>query len=464
MKIKYFLILFFIISLQIKGQDNFFEKTYGIGRGVSIDTTQNGNFLIGAHVGNFPNGQGYYFTVDGHGDTLQAFSYANSSLNSVRQTSDGGYVFIGDSCCKRTACVFKTDANGNILWKASFPSEEYGTWGASILPVANNYFVGYVNDGDGPENYCHIAKLDSIGQILSDTVLINVNTGFLLNPNFITLTSDSGIIAVVSFFAGGFYLLRLDSSVNILWTKHFNDTSANYAYDASVVIETKNNNFLIIGSNNALNGGANKGLLIKTNSSGNILWSKNYEFLNTNLYFITGIEDSWGNYYIAANYSTNLTHSLFLLKTNPDGDTLWSRHFFGLGRAYPSSITLDSLQNPVIIGSTADSINQFYIYLVKADTSGNIITEVVENNNQTINRINIFPNPVKNVLYITQVKKELIKTINIFNSIGQKQTVVYSSIKNGEYLEINTTSLSSGFYFLEMITDKQKIVKKFVKE
>ena len=77
---------------------------------------------------------------------------------------------------------------------------------------------------------------------------------------------------------------------------------------------------------------------------------------------------------------------------------------------------------------------------------------------------NIFPNPVKNILYITQEKKELIKTINIFNSIGQKQVVGYTSIKNAEYLEVNTSSLSAGIYFLEMISDKKKIVKKFVKE
>ena len=464
MKIKYFLILFFIISLQIKGQDNFFEKTYGLGRGASIYESQNGNFIIGSHVGDFPNGQAFYFIVNGHGDTLQTFSYANATLNCVRQTADSGFIFIGDSCCERTACVYKTDRNGNIQWKTAFISEENGTWGAAVIPVENNYFVGYVNDGDGSENYCHIVKLDSIGRILRDTVLNNVSTGFLLNPNFMNLTADKGIISVVTFYVGGIHLFRIDSSNNILWRKRFRDTSANYIFDGSIAIETNNNNYLIIGSKNSLYSETNKGLLIVTNSSGDSLWSKIYEFPNASLNFKTGIEDSYGNYYIAGNYSSTSTRSLILLKTNSNGDTLWTRQFLGLGKAYPSSITLDSLQNPVIIGSTADSINQFYIYLVKADTSGNIITEIIENNNQAINRINIYPNPVRNVLYITQDKKELIKTINIFNSIGQKQAIVYSSSKHGEYLEVNTISLTTGVYFLEMISDKQKIIKRFVKE
>ena len=82
----------------------------------------------------------------------------------------------------------------------------------------------------------------------------------------------------------------------------------------------------------------------------------------------------------------------------------------------------------------------------------------------SIESFNIFPNPVRNILYITQGKKEEIKTINIFNSIGQKQKAEYISIKNGEYVEVNTSQLSSGIYFLEMLTEKQKVVKRFVKE
>lgn len=81
-----------------------------------------------------------------------------------------------------------------------------------------------------------------------------------------------------------------------------------------------------------------------------------------------------------------------------------------------------------------------------------------------IQSFNIFPNPAKNILYITQSYKELIKRLTVFNSIGLDQPVVTSSIKNGEYIEINTSSLSSGVYFLEMLTEKQKIIKRFIKE
>ncbi len=77
---------------------------------------------------------------------------------------------------------------------------------------------------------------------------------------------------------------------------------------------------------------------------------------------------------------------------------------------------------------------------------------------------NLFPNPARSVLYITQGNKEIIKLISIFNSIGQEQLINYSSIKNGEYMEVNVSTLSPGIYFLEMMSDRQKVVKKFIKE
>ena len=88
---------------------------------------------------------------------------------------------------------------------------------------------------------------------------------------------------------------------------------------------------------------------------------------------------------------------------------------------------------------------------------------VHELNNEEEN-FNVFPNPAKNILYIAQSNNELIKSINIFNTIGQKQKVEYLLYKNRDYEAVNTSSLQHGIYFLEIQTDKQKIVKRFIKE
>jgi hypothetical protein len=77
---------------------------------------------------------------------------------------------------------------------------------------------------------------------------------------------------------------------------------------------------------------------------------------------------------------------------------------------------------------------------------------------------NLFPNPVRNILYITKNNKEKLSSLKLLNSIGQELNVNYSVIKNGEYVEVNTSSLHPGIYFLEMLMEKQKVVKRFVRE
>ena len=135
---------------------------------------------------------------------------------------------------------------------------------------------------------------------------------------------------------------------------------------------------------------------------------------------------------------------------------------------YPDSIGLacDLQQHSIHLPGYSKSLPNHPNYFLGAEHGSvcDSLTSGVPTIPISIQSFNIFPNPVRNLLYITQGRKELIKTINIFNSIGQIQVVSYSSIKNGEYLEVNTTSLSSGIYFLEMISEKQKIVKRFVKE
>lgn len=76
----------------------------------------------------------------------------------------------------------------------------------------------------------------------------------------------------------------------------------------------------------------------------------------------------------------------------------------------------------------------------------------------------LFPNPAKNIAYITQNKGELIKSVNIFNSIGQSEKSDFFSINKDEYVQINLSGLLTGIYFVEIVTDKRVVVRKILKQ
>jgi hypothetical protein len=135
---------------------------------------------------------------------------------------------------------------------------------------------------------------------------------------------------------------------------------------------------------------------------------------------------------------------------------------------YPDSggLSCDLQQHSIHLPGYSASLPNHLNYFL-GPVEGSIcdsLTNDISNLTFTIPSFNVFPNPAKNILYVTQNNKELINSINVLNSIGQEQDVSYSSIKNGEYLEINISSLTPGIYFIELISQKKIVVKKIVKE
>ena len=76
--------------------------------------------------------------------------------------------------------------------------------------------------------------------------------------------------------------------------------------------------------------------------------------------------------------------------------------------------------------------------------------------------INLFPNPAHDKMYVTLNQK--IKSVTVLNTLGEVLPVNFSFTKNSEYIEINTSPLSQGIYFLELLSEKEKVVKRFAKE
>ena len=75
-------------------------------------------------------------------------------------------------------------------------------------------------------------------------------------------------------------------------------------------------------------------------------------------------------------------------------------------------------------------------------------------------KIKIYPNPANQIVNINSLNN--IKDINIFNVIGQK-VLSFNNLNTDNY-EINISSLIKGIYFIEVIDNNNKILKKLIKE
>lgn len=80
-------------------------------------------------------------------------------------------------------------------------------------------------------------------------------------------------------------------------------------------------------------------------------------------------------------------------------------------------------------------------------------------------QLSIFPNPVNQILFINSSKSIDFNTIDIFDEFGSmiKTSSFNHQRVNSQEIAIDLSSLSSGFYFIRLVSDNNLNTKKFLK-
>lgn len=188
-------------------------------------------------------------------------------------------------------------------------------------------------------------------------------------------TTDGGFIIVggtYSFGAGGVdvYLIRTDPSGDTVWTKTYGGNGLDWGKS---IQQTPDNGFIISGHTTSYGEGLYDVYLIKTDALGDTLWTRTYGgSLNENGSSVALGSD--GGYLVAGftgNFGASSTDVL-LLKTDANGDTLWTKIFGGnsLEQAFHVQPTADN--GYLLVGETqsfgAGSVDA---YVTKTDSMGN---------------------------------------------------------------------------------------------
>lgn len=123
-----------------------------------------------------------------------------------------------------------------------------------------------------------------------------------------------------------------------------------------------------------------------------------------------------------------------------------------------------SFKLPTVNGSTIPNYPNFFLGAQGGTVCDSLITGIPKAAPPPEAELLIFPNPVRNLLYLTTGSSSTLGEITVFNMFGQQMPVPIHALKNGEYQEINTSSLIPGVYLLEIKSGDGKVVKRFVKE
>ena len=192
-------------------------------------------------------------------------------------------------------------------------------------------------------------------------------------------TADGGYIVAGSTYSFGagdsdVYLIKTDQNGEIGkgkgWTKTFGGTNRD---PASSVQQTSDGGYIVAGWTESFGAGNIDVYLIKTDRSGSEVWSRT--FGGSHLDQAWSVQQTSDGGYIVAAWTRSFGaggYDVYLIKTDANGDEVWSRTFGGSGWDSVSSVQQTSDGGYIVAGSTESfGAGDRDAYLIKTDADGN---------------------------------------------------------------------------------------------
>ncbi|MFH1321231.1 MAG: T9SS type A sorting domain-containing protein [Bacteroidota bacterium] len=298
---------------------------------------------------------------------------------SMQQTSDGGYIMAGGTesfgFAAEDVYLIKTDADGNTLWSKTYG----GSSGDAAWSVQQTYDGGYiiagVTESFYPNKDVYVIKTDSNGA--KQWSKIYGGSGDDVGMS-VQQTIDGGYVVAgttLSFGAGGddIYLIKTDAGGDTLWTKTYGGTTEDRGFS---VQQTTDGGYIITGSTSSFGAGNRDFYLIKTDASGNVLWTKTYggnEFGKCN----TVKQTDDGGYILAGKTLSfglwpGVAPDIYVVKTDTVGDTLWTKTYGITASASEAYCIEQTADGGYIIAAATLGLTGADGYLLKIDNNGNI--------------------------------------------------------------------------------------------
>jgi len=325
-----FLVLLNCFSIQLHPQapDTLWVKYYSPGidydKFFSVVQTSDSGFVATG----YPIENTIVVKTDSDGDTIWTYSYSGSEYYSgmeIKQSSDNGYIIIGGDIDDLWLC--KLDSSGNYLWDKIYGGgwHDYGhsvdqtNDGGFIVTGSTSSFSPQHNDD------IWLLKTNSLGDTLWTKVIGGTDDD---NGYSVQETDDGGIVLggeTNSFGAGAsdIWLLKMDEDGDTIWTRTYG--GANYD-ECGEVNQTKDGGYIIIGYTKSFGAGSYDCWLIKTDSLGNTQWTKTFGGTGQEYAYCVDELENGGYIFSGKTYSYGMgAFDMYLVRTDTLGNLVWSR-------------------------------------------------------------------------------------------------------------------------------------------
>ena len=432
--------------------------TYNQGASCTVTATANNGYTFTnwTENGNVVSTQANYtFTVTGNRTLVANFQAQTQSytITVSANPSNGGNVTGGGTYNQGSSCTVSATANSGYT---------FSNWteNGNVVSTSANYTFTVTG------NRVLVANFQALPQNYTITVTAN--------------PTDAGNVT-----GGGTYQQGQSCTVSatpatgynfVKWTENGVQvsTNANYTFtvtgNRTLVAQFQGQSYYIATSSNPTNGGTTSGNgLYQYGESCTVTATpaQGYEFVNWKEN--GSVVSTEASYSFTVTNGRNLTAN-FTLQTieittsiePTEGGTVTGGGTYNYGDEVTIAVVTNedwAFQNWTENGTVVSEDKTFtFIATANRNFVANLMyTESIgEQGNHTLV---LYPNPVNDKLTIEA--ENAIGTVEIYNLIG---TLVYSQKGCDNKLEINTSNLQNGIYFIRMTNDKVSETRRFVKE
>jgi hypothetical protein len=242
--------------------DTLWSKTYGGASremATSIGRTAGGGYIMAGYTQSYGPGTPaqpnvWLILTDGSGNPFWTKTYGRDSLdfaNSVQQTLDGGFIIAGQTSSfgagSDDVYLIKTNGGGDTVWTRTYGGTGVDRGNSVRQTTDTGYIIaGSTTSFGAGSSDMYLIKTNAAG----DTLWTETYGGTASdNGSCVRQTTDGGYIVVgqtMSFGAGGadFYIVKTNAAGDTLWTRTFGAESLDVA---TAVRQTSDGGYIVAG-------------------------------------------------------------------------------------------------------------------------------------------------------------------------------------------------------------------------
>ncbi len=362
------------------------QKTFGVDfdRGYGIITTSDMGYLLIGDSDPFIDELGpiiYIVRVDQDGNELWSRTYSIydeellislTGLSAIEE-ENGDFTLLATSILPANPLLLRINAQGELLFYSEY-IYEYDN--IAILSFTKNIFGGYTIAGNA-----NVSTTDEGDEILiintneiGDSISFN-RYGGVGDQKSIQIISleEEGLLIVGEYYEfdnsnSDIYLLRTNTVGDSLWSR--NVSVGNEYETPSAAFKTNDDHLIITGQSLNTIMDDYRTFIYKTDLEGNIIWTQ--YFFNEFSYTDIISADDEGFLLVGTRYNSGIQYDLLVTKVDLEGNFLWSKTYGSIGADRGHSV-VQHLDGYTIVGSTDPSGTALEsdLYLLRIDLEGN---------------------------------------------------------------------------------------------